>query len=188
MAETGTVVQNTQDVVAFLHAQHEQIKQLFDEVGKARGQARQDSFVRLRRMPAVHETAEEEIVHPKAKKELPAGETVVEQRLVEEHEAKEALRELEGLDVDSPEFESKFRQLQAAVLAHAQAEEHQEFSKLAAELGREQLEKMRRSVELAEKMAPTRPHPGVESVGANMLVGPFAAMLDRARDAVTGRS
>ena len=45
---------------------------------------------------------------------------------------------------------------------------------------------MRKVVELAEAVAPTRPHPGVESRAANMLAGPFAAMLDRARDAISG--
>ena len=39
---------------------------------------------------------------------------------------------------------------------------------------------------LAERTAPTRPHPGVELAGQNALVGPFAAMLDRARDALSG--
>lgn len=36
-----------------------------------------------------------------------------------------------------------------------------------------------------ERMAPTRPHAGTESATANAIVGPFAAMLDRARDAIT---
>jgi hypothetical protein len=47
---------------------------------------------------------------------------------------------------------------------------------------------MRRAVELAESTAPTRPHAGVETPTANMLAGPFAAMLDRARDFLTGKS
>jgi hypothetical protein len=44
------------------------------------------------------------------------------------------------------------------------------------------------AVAFAESIAPTRPHPGVESAAANMLVGPFAAMLDRARDAISGKA
>ena len=36
----------------------------------------------------------------------------------------------------------------------------------------------------AEAIAPTRPHAGVESAKANFMVGPFASMLDRARDAI----
>jgi hypothetical protein len=47
---------------------------------------------------------------------------------------------------------------------------------------------MRRAVEIAESTAPTRPHPGVESAPANMLAGPFASMLDRARDLISGKS
>jgi hypothetical protein len=43
-------------------------------------------------------------------------------------------------------------------------------------------------VQLAESMAPTRPHPGVESATANLITGPFAAMLDRARDALSGKT
>jgi hypothetical protein len=40
------------------------------------------------------------------------------------------------------------------------------------------------AVHAAEAMAPTRPHPGVESAKLNFVVGPFASMLDRARDAI----
>jgi hypothetical protein len=47
---------------------------------------------------------------------------------------------------------------------------------------------MRRAVKLAESIAPTRPHAGVESAVGNVLVGPFASMIDRARDALTGKT
>jgi hypothetical protein len=47
---------------------------------------------------------------------------------------------------------------------------------------------MRKAVEFAEKVAPTRPHPGVESASGNVLAGPFAAMIDRTRDAFSGKS
>jgi hypothetical protein len=43
---------------------------------------------------------------------------------------------------------------------------------------------MRKAVKFAESVAPTRPHPGVESAPANMLAGPFVAMVDRVRDAL----
>jgi hypothetical protein len=50
-----------------------------------------------------------------------------------------------------------------------------------------QLERMRKAAQLAEAMAPTRPHAGAESAAANMLVGPFAAMVDRTRDLISGK-
>jgi hemerythrin superfamily protein len=181
---TQTQVDNARDVVSFLKAQHEQIKVMFGNVIANTGTEREQAFFELRRLLAVHETAEEEIVHPRAKRELEHGEAVVKDRLHEEHEAKEALAELEKLDVDSTEFETKLRRLQVDVVAHAEAEEHEEFDKLSEELDDAQLERMRNAVRMAEAMAPTRPHAGVESAAANMTAGPFAMMLDRARDAI----
>jgi hypothetical protein len=47
-----------------------------------------------------------------------------------------------------------------------------------------ELKSMAAAVRAAEAIAPTRPHPGVESAKLNFAVGPFASMLDRARDAI----
>jgi hypothetical protein len=43
---------------------------------------------------------------------------------------------------------------------------------------------MARAVKAAEALAPTRPHPGVESGVKNMALGPVAALMDRTKDAV----
>jgi hypothetical protein len=40
------------------------------------------------------------------------------------------------------------------------------------------------AVKAAEAMAPTHPHAGVESAKSNVLVGPYAAMVDRAGDVI----
>lgn len=184
----GTMISTGIDVVSFLKEQHEEIKRLFGRVQQASGKEREEAFVSLRRLLAVHETAEEEVVHPAARRALQNGATIVEARLREENEAKKVLAKLEKLDVDSTEFVSSLNLLERSVLAHARAEETEEFDQLATALDQTQLERMRRAAEFAEKMAPTRPHPGVESATANMLAGPFASMLDRARDAFSGRS
>ena len=160
-------LESPSDVIDLLTDQHEQIKSLFTETLVLTGDERARSFRDLRRLLAVHETAEEEIVHPRAKQKLPGGEKVVDARLEEEHEAKKLLAELESLDVDSKDFTTKLTKLRDAVLAHAEHEEKEEFAKLA------------------EAVAPTRPHPGVESPVANLIVGPFAAMLDRVRDVIS---
>jgi hemerythrin superfamily protein len=177
-----------QDVVAFLIEQHERIKAMFQQVTDAAGEERETAFLELRRLLAVHETAEEEIVHPLAREALAEqGQSVVAARLEEEHRAKEMLRDLEELPVDSPEFTAAFEELRKAVLAHAEAEEQQEFAAMSRQLDDAQLQRMRHAVEFAERTAPTRPHPGVESAVGNMLVGPFAMMIDRARDALSGK-
>ncbi|MEV6768792.1 hemerythrin domain-containing protein [Nocardia sp. NPDC051030] len=174
------------DAVGLLAEQHQQIRTLFAETLEAADTGeREAKFYTLRRLLAVHETAEEEIIHPRARRELDNGAAVIDARLHEENEAKTALAELESLDVDSAEFEKKLTQLRDDVLDHAEHEENDEFSRLRTELAPSQLHAMRRAVEIAEALAPTRPHAGVESVGANLIAGPFAAMLDRARDAIT---
>lgn len=175
------------DVVEFLTAQHEQIELLFQEALDSSGDERAASFVQLRRLLAVHETAEEEFIHPRAKSELPAGDQIVADRLHEEHEAKVMLARLEKLDVDGAEFERGLSQLREAVLDHAEKEERDEFAPLRRTLSEEELERLVRTVQLSESVAPTRPHPGVETRGANLFLGPFAAMVDRARDIIAGK-
>lgn len=184
---TSTKIDNSHDVVGFLTSQHEQIKTMFADVTSKTGSEREEAFVELRRLLAVHEAAEEEIVHPRAKKEI-SDTSIVAARLHEEQEAKQMLTELEKLDIESPEFETKFRQFESDVIEHAEAEEHQEFNKLEASLDDDQLARMRKAVEMAEAIAPTRAHPKAgESATVNMLAGPFASMLDRARDALSGK-
>jgi hemerythrin superfamily protein len=175
------------NVVQFLVSQHEQIKSSFAETLAASGKAREKAFVELRRLLAVHETAEEEIVHPRAKRKLPNGDKLVGARLEEEHEAKTVLAELEKLDVDDQSFTDKLTKLRDAVLEHAEQEEKQEFAKLEQDLSSDELEHMGRAAKLAEAIAPTRPHAGVESQLANLFAGPFAAMMDRARDTIMGK-
>jgi hemerythrin superfamily protein len=182
-----TAMKSPTDVVDFLVSQHEQIKSLFAETLSATGDEREKAFVQLRRMLAVHETAEEEIVHPRAKRKIADGAAVVDKRLEEEHEAKTVLQKLEKLDVNSEEFTRQLTELRDAVLDHADHEEKDEFSKLGEELSDDELERMGRAAKLAEAIAPTRPHAGVESQIANLAAGPFAAMMDRARDMIVGK-
>lgn len=76
------------------------------------------------------------------------------------------------------------RELRAEVLQHAASEEQDEFPRLRENAGAQQLSRMAAAVRAAEAMAPTRPHPGVETAAENIAVGPMAAVMDRARDAV----
>jgi hypothetical protein len=40
------------------------------------------------------------------------------------------------------------------------------------------------AVKAAEAMAPTHPHPALQTPAENILAGPFVAMVDRVRDVV----
>jgi hemerythrin superfamily protein len=137
-----TAIKSPTDVVDFLVSQHQQIKAMFAETLAASGEAREKAFVELRRLLAVHETAEEEIVHPRAKRKIADGTAVVDERLHEEHEAKAALQQLESLDVDSEEFTRELTRLRDAVIDHAEHEERDEFAKLGEELSADELNRM----------------------------------------------
>jgi hemerythrin superfamily protein len=181
-----TFVQSTDDVVKFLKGQHDVIKDMFEEVFSASdSKAREIAFVELRQLLAVHETAEEMVVHPRARNEIADGDEIVDARLHEEHEAKQKLSKLEGMDIDSKEFLDELSKFRDAVVDHATHEESEEFSRLQRKLDSDDLGRMAKAVLAAEAIAPTRPHPGVESAKANFAVGPFASMLDRARDAIS---
>lgn len=186
VGEAGTVAQGKkQDVVDVLVEQHEEIKSLFREVASATGVRRQELFQDLVRLLAVHETAEEEVVHPVVRSEVHGSGGVVDARLTEENAAKEALAHLYELGVDHSEFDTRLQALATAVTEHATREETEEFPTLRQQVSRERLQQMAGALRTAEAAAPTRPHPSAgESAAANLLGGPPLAVFDRARDAV----
>jgi len=171
-------------VIDLLLRQHQEIRRLFSEVETTTGDARVAAFDQLRRLLAVHETAEEEIVHPYARRAIDGGEEIIEARLAEENQAKEMLSELEDIGPDGSEFGQRLAALRTAVFDHAEHEENDEFPYIEKQATPQQLSGMARAVKAAEAMAPTHPHPGVESPTANVLVGPFASMMDRTRDVI----
>lgn len=171
------------DVITLLHKQHEEIRTLFTEVETATGDERKDAWHRLVRLLSIHETAEEEIVHP-AVSRVNGGEPIVDARVAEERRAKELLSTMNDIGPDAEGFDTLLVQLRDDVLAHADHEEQAEFPLLRKVHDQERLERMAKAVLAAEAIAPTRPHPGVESPVANLALGPVLAVADKARDAI----
>ncbi|WP_151475565.1 hemerythrin domain-containing protein [Streptomyces albicerus] len=172
------------DVVALLMRQHGDIRNLFDEVEAGSGDERQEAFRRLVRLLAVHETAEEEVVHPFVRRNVTAGDDIVDERLREERSAKETLSALDGMDTKDPKFMPQLLALRTEVQEHARAEERYEFIHIRRSADTSTLASLAKGIKAAEAMAPTHPHPGVESAAANVALGPVAALMDRTRDAV----
>lgn len=173
------------DVVDLLLAQHARIEEQFLLVTGSTGRARRDAFDDLVRLLAVHETAEEEIIHPLART-LPGagGDEMVNDRLLEERAAKEILVAVIEGGVDADGFDTALLLLRRAVLMHARHEERYEFPHLRQHVPAERLRKLAAALTAAEAFAPTRPHPGAESATANVVAGPALAIIDRIRDAV----
>ncbi|OEU90421.1 hemerythrin [Streptomyces abyssalis] len=173
------------DIIGILLTQHARIRELFAEVHMARGDEKKAKFSELRAQLAVHEAAEEMILRPVAKKQ--AGESEAMNRNEEEAEAGRILAELERMDLAGSQFEAKLTEFEKAVGDHADHEEQEEFPAVRAGCSQEQRQKMGRRLRKAERAAPTRPHPAAAgSPAAQWTVGPFASLVDRARDAMGG--
>ncbi|WP_018656087.1 hemerythrin domain-containing protein [Actinomadura flavalba] len=175
------------DVIDLLTRRHAEIQDAFTDVQSSTGGDRQRAFDRLRRLLAVHETAEEEVVHPYARRVADDGKATVDARLAEERSAKEILAALDALGPDGPGFMERLHELRAAVTEHARHEEDEEFPRLRAATTPEERRALAAAVRAAEATAPTRPHPGVESGVANLVAGPVASVIDRTKDALRAR-
>lgn len=171
------------DVVAVLLEQHARIRDLFREIARRTGDERQRAFDELRALLAVHEVAEELIVRPVARRT--AGRREADARDDEEKQASKALQELERMDVSTADFLVALTDLEQMVGDHARHEEQEEFPVIVARCGDDHRLSMGRRLRRAERMAPTHPHPATAgSRPAQALTGPFATMVDRAKDAI----
>lgn len=179
----GTAASDT-DVVALLMRRHGDIRNLFDEVERTTGDERRTAFRNLVRLLAVHETAEEEVIHPFTRTSVPDGARIVDDRLTEEREAKELLSRLDDMDPDDAKFLPELLTLRRDVLAHARAEERYEFNHIRRHADKARLASMAAALKAAEALAPTHPHPGTETAAGNVALGPLTALVDRTRDAV----
>ena len=162
------------DAVDLLLAQHVEIEELFAEVLVALGERKRDLFQELVQVLAVHETVEEELIHPRIRVEVAAAEPVVAGRVREEQDAKRELAELYELGTDHPHFDRRLTSLARAVLEHAAREEQEEFPFLRTALGQADRERLGSAMRAAQALAPTRP----------LLAGAPPAVFDKVRDVI----
>lgn len=89
------------------------------------------------------------------------------------------------MGVSSAEFDRLFTEFEQAVLGHAEREEQEEFPPVRARESRSTLVGMGTVLRAAEKAGPAHPHPTTAgSPIAQWMAGPWASVIDRARDAV----
>jgi hypothetical protein len=179
-----TAVQD--DVVDILHAQHQRIQDVIGKTMVATGREKRDLFEGLVRLMAVHEVAEEELVHPLARREMGPQRQVVDERLQEEQQIKRSLAELYDLGTDHADFNERLARLRDAARVHAEREERDELPHVRQALAAKNLQRLASIVLGVERdAAPTRPHPNIPpSAAVNMLTGPPLSVFDRMRDAM----
>ncbi|MGE5293132.1 MAG: hemerythrin domain-containing protein [Micromonosporaceae bacterium] len=172
------------DFVRIVLEQHERIRDLFGQIHNVTGKRKQDTFDELRRLLAVHEAAEEMIVRPMTRAATGGG-SVASARNHEEHMAAHLLADLEKTDISSETFSAVFSEFEKKVVEHAEHEEEEELPLILKTRNEQQRVWLGKALQAVETIAPTHPHPtSAGSTTAQYVLGPFASLLDHARDAL----
>ena len=172
-------------VTELLRRDHEKIKGVFAELDAKPVVELSNYFCALREELVRHEVAEELIVFPVFRRDVPGGEAIADSRIAEQAQAEEVLHELEKQDPMSISFRTRLEELRIAVLRHEAQEEETVFPALASHASTDALSKLGDRYEKALKAAPTHPHPHApDRPPGNAILGPVAALIDRVRDAM----
>ncbi len=177
--------------IEVLKQDHRRVEQLFGQYREAAAspERKQDIANQIIRELSVHAAIEEEILYPVVREALPDGDELAQESLQEHHEAKQVLADLDGMSPDGPEFDRRVGQLMKDIEHHVEEEEGEMFPKVQQALDEESLADIGRELEEAKKRAPTRPHAGAPDQPPGIKVaGPAAALIDRLRDKLQGRS
>ena len=179
-----------QDVVDILVTDHHEVETLFVELETRQGTPeyrRQLVDVVIAELVR-HAIAEEAYVYPTARKALPDGDQIAEHEIAEHADAERTMKDLESVDPSDPRFDELLAHLTSTIRHHVQEEENDLFPRLRAATAREELVELAGKVTAIKKIAPTRPHPSApDRPPANKLLAPGAGLVDRVRDALSGR-
>ncbi len=178
------------DILDLLVQEHREAEQLLDQLSMQSGQEQDPRDVADLFISALvrHSVAEEMYVYPVIREYLDDGDEAVDHDTQEHQELEELLKELEGLQPADGEFTEVVARLREVLADHIKDEEDEQFPKLRQVVPAEKLVDLRAKVEMAEKVAPTRPHPNApHSELFHKVVGPGVGMVDRLKDALSGR-
>jgi hypothetical protein len=175
----------TRDIVDELLADHEEFRQLFEDLRSADEDDRDELFRYVVARLAGHEAAEEALVHRAMRDEVDGGGEVAEAVLEEEASAERRLATMDDMDAWDQEFVQQLNGLEQQVLAHAEHEERDEFPLLRQHLPRERREELAEKFVTLRDRGPTRPHPATpQTPEVRAAAGPLVGVFDRARDTV----
>ncbi|HEY8300795.1 MAG TPA: hemerythrin domain-containing protein [Jatrophihabitans sp.] len=178
------------DVVDVLTNDHREVLELIDTIeASAHADERRNIADTVIAEIVRHSIAEEMYVYPAMRDNLPDGQERVDHDVEEHQELEETLKKLEGVAGDDPDFAALVAETRSQLEHHASDEENEQFPLLREHLSSEQLEDLATKVELAKQIAPTRPHPAAPHAELfHKAFGPGVGLIDKLRDAISGRA
>jgi hemerythrin superfamily protein len=180
-----------EDMITVLVTDHREVEDIFTQLEQQSGQTGEDIENLATQVVAElvrHSVAEEAYLYPTTREVLPDGDAIADREIDEHAEAERTMKRLEALNPTQAEFWPTLTSLMTEIRAHIQEEENDLFPRLREACTKEQLEELGGKIETAKKVAPTRPHPSApDTPPANKLLAPGAGLVDRIRDALSGR-
>ncbi len=183
------------DALSFLRADHESVLGMFEVLdgapaGTGAAQSGLGTMVtNLVIAESQHEAIEEQLFWPLVRKALDNGDELADTAIAQEQEGKRLLQRLEDGKPGEPDFHDALAEFIKAGREHIAFEQEQVWPLLHAAVGQAELEQLGQKLAAAKKIAPTRPHPDTPpSALVQQTMGTSAAIVDHARDALSGRA
>ncbi|WP_431238495.1 hemerythrin domain-containing protein [Mycolicibacterium aichiense] len=183
------------DALSFLRADHESVLGMFEVLdgapaGSGAAQSGLGTMVtNLVIAESQHEAIEEQLFWPLVRKALDNGDELADAAIAQEQEGKKLLQRLEDGNPGEPDFHDALAEFIKAGREHIAFEQEQVWPLLHSAVGQAELEQLGQKLAVAKKIAPTRPHPDTPpSALVQQTMGTAAAIVDHARDALTGRA
>lgn len=185
------------DVFEVLSADHADVKGMLtvlqespghDNASDAIQAARQDVADYLVIDSSRHEAAEEQYFWPAVRDRVSNGPALAEKAISQEQRAKEVLARLDKLNSRDEEFDRLLAEYIPAARQHITFEETRVWPSLRQALSLAEAQDLGEKIQAAEETGPTRPHPRTPpSPGVLKTAGPAVALIDKLRDAMSGR-
>ncbi|MFD3497835.1 hemerythrin domain-containing protein [Streptomyces sp. NPDC058676] len=178
------------NVIDELMADHREVEDFFGRIeALPSGDKDRKVYAEQATMELVrHSVAEEEYLYPAVREHLVNGNAMADREIEDHSKAEQIMKDLEGCEAEDPEFDRLVGMLMSEIRSHIADEEENLFPQLRVACPPEALDTLGDKVRMAKKMAPTRPHPSApDTPPANKLLAPGAGLVDRMRDALTGR-
>ena len=151
------------DLIDDIITDHREVEAVFKEIENSDNPAMRRQLVEHVITELVrHSVAEEQYLYPTARRVLPDGDKMAGHELEEHAKAEQVMKQIEESDL---------------------------LPKLRDACDSAELGQLGEKFDSTKKLAPTRPHPSApDKPPANKILGPGMGLIDRMRDALSGRT